>query len=313
MGLSVQPFLARPSNLAFSRNLAYPRLVLPPTGLPIQVERFRQAARVEPKIFQEALSSQQATGQSLPDVLVASGVLAEAEARRIWAASLEYPPIDLKDFGLNQDLYFKVGPSFWWLHRMLPVTTVTVATAARAHPQMLEWLAGKMGAKPVLMAELPAKLELAARNLGVSIDPDQILLDCLAAKGLLKQADLPNLKSMRELIADPLPTWLLLQKKVTQEQLHQTFLEICYLPPAGPWMPEEVKRLAPVLPPGFAGETGCFCLQETGGALRLGLTQMPSPKALRDIHQRLAGYPIFFQALNYSDGLAVRQLVAPGK
>jgi len=313
MGVSVQPFLARPSNLAYSRNLAYPRLVLPPSGRAGQTERFRQAARVEPKVFLDALSSQQATGQSLPDVLVAKGMLAEAEARRLWAATLELPALDLRDLGLNQELYFKVGPSFWWLHRMLPVTTATVACAAQAHQQMLEWLAGKMGATPVLRVELPNKLDLAARNLGVSIDPDQILLDCLAAKGLLKPADLPSLKSARELIADPLPKWLLLQKKVTEEQLHQTFLEICYLPPATLWTAGEVKRLAPALAPGFAEDAGCYCLEERDGAVRLGLAQMPSLRALREVHERLAGYPIFFQALSYTDTLAIRQLLAPAK
>src|SRR5439155_10503438 len=165
---------------------------------------------------------------------------------------------------------------------MPPVPTATVAYTARAHPQVLEWLAGKMGAAPVLMAELTNKLDLAARNLGVSIDPDQILLDCLAAKGLLKPADLPSLKSMRELIADPLPKWLLLQKKVTEEQLHQTLLEICYLPPDGLWTADEIKRLAPALAPGFAEDTGCYCLEERDGAIRLGLAQMPSLKALRE-------------------------------
>jgi hypothetical protein len=51
-------------------------------------------------------------------------------------------------------------------------------------------------------------------------------------------------------------------------------------------------------------------LQEREGALVLGLAQMPSRKFLREIHARLAGYPIFFQALSYTDALDIRQLVA---
>ena len=80
-----------------------------------------------------------------------------------------------------------------------------------------------------------------------------------------------------------------------------------HLPPANPWRPEEAKRLSTVLAPGFAEETGCYCLEESGGAVRLGLAQMPSFAALREIHERLAGYAIFFQALSYEDLRALRQ------
>jgi len=309
MGTSVQPFLVTPSNLAYARNLAYPRLVLPPSGLAEGEERFRQAASLEKDVFQEALSRQHSSGQSLPDVLVNLNLLTETEARRVWADSLGYPPLVVQDFGLNQELYFKVGPSFWWLHGILPITSVTIASAVKVHPKLVEWLAGKMHQQPKLAAELTGKMEQAVRNLGVNIDPDQILLDCLAGKGLLRPEDLPGIKAARELMTDPLPHWLLLHQQVTAEQLHQTFLEICYLPPAAAWRPEEVKRVAPALAPRFAEQTGCFCLEESGGAVRLGLAQMPSARALREIHERLAGHPIFFQALTYADATAIRQLL----
>jgi len=91
--------------------------------------------------------------------------------------------------------------------------------------------------------------------------------------------------------------------------LHQTFLDICYLPMAGPWRPEEVTRLAPVLPPGFAAETGCYCLEQTPEGIRVGLTQMPSAKALREIHDRLSGHALFFQAVSYTDAAALRKLM----
>src|SRR5205814_8424443 len=110
------------------------------------------------------------------------------------------------------------------LHRLLPLVndeagsqsaspTLTIAAAARPHPQMLAWLAEKTGSPPLPRAEMPGRMEIAARTLGVEIDPEQILLDCLAAKGFLKPADVPNLKSLRELIADPVQKWLLLQNK----------------------------------------------------------------------------------------------------
>lgn len=306
-GTKVQPVLARPSNLMFSRDRAYPALVLPPSRLGAHIERFRQAAGVEMSVLLDLISSRHVTRQSLPDVMIDGGMLSEPQARQLWAETIGLPVANLSDLTLNQERYFKAGPSFWWLHRMMPINGARIATAVPLHPQLTDWMATKLAGASTYVAELPSKIELGIRNRGVDIDPDQILLDCLAAKGIVSRDKLPSLRSMRELIADPLPKWLLLQKLATEEQLHQTFLEICYLPPATEWNVDEVKRLWPVLP-GFADETRCYCLQETQGAIRLGLAQMPSTKALREIHDRLSGYALFFQALNYEDAIRLRTL-----
>jgi hypothetical protein len=307
-GLKIEPFLARPSNIMFCRDRAYPGLVLPESPLATHADRFRQAAGVETPVFLEMLSSRHVSRQSLPDVMIDRGMLSEPDARRLWAETLGLPAANLADVTLNQERYFRAGPSFWWLHRMMPLNGERIATAIPIHAQLAEWMMTKLDGNSIYMAELPSKIELGIRNRGVDIDPDQILLDCLAAKGILRKDDLPDLRSMRELIADPLPKWLLLQRKATEEQLHQTFLEICYLPPATEWSPEDVKRLWPVLPPGFANATRCYCLEETRGSIRLGLAQMPSTKALREIHDRLSGYALFFQALSYEDAGKLRNL-----
>jgi hypothetical protein len=111
-------------------------------------------------------------------------------------------------------------------------------------------------------------------------------------------------------LADPIPKWLLLQKLVTEEQLHQAFLAVANLPVAEAWQEAEVKRLLPILPPGFAVENHCYPLQETNGNLRIGLAQMPSEQVLREIYDRLAGYPICFQALSLADAAKLRTLAA---
>jgi hypothetical protein len=90
--------------------------------------------------------------------------------------------------------------------------------------------------------------------------------------------------------------------------LHEIFLEISYLTPATPWKPEEVQRLRPALPPGFAEENGCWCLEETKGAIRIGLAQLPSAQALQALHHRLSGYPLYFEALTYADSQLMRTL-----
>ena len=56
--------------------------------------------------------------------------------------------------------------------------------------------------------------------------------------------------------------------------------------------------------------SGCYCLDASEQGVRLGLAQLPSPRVLREIHDRLAGYPVFFQALSYSDAIKLRDLVA---
>src|SRR5207245_10010219 len=92
--LAVQPFLARPSNIAFARSRAYPRLVLQPPRLPELSERFRQAANLDQAAFLEVISDEARTGQSLPDVLVAKRLLSAAGARKLWAEAIGCAPFD---------------------------------------------------------------------------------------------------------------------------------------------------------------------------------------------------------------------------
>ena len=126
---------------------------------------------------------------------------------------------------------------------------------------------------------------------------------------MLKHEDVPSIASMRELISDPVPKWLLLQNMVTEEQLHETFLQISHLPRAYDWDPSEVQRLAPVLQPRFTLDHGCFALREVDGGLVIGLAQMPSARTLHEISDRLSGYPIFFQSLAYQDACQLRQVL----
>jgi adsorption protein B len=305
MGAAVRPVLARPSNLAFARHHAYPGLVLPARRMAGHLERFREAAHQTPDAFLELLSRQHASRQSLPDVLVNRGLLTEPQARRLWAEVLECAPADSSEFQLDEELYRQIGPAFWWFHRLVPVTIEVVATAGPPHPQLAEWLARKVGASVDFVADLPGRVELT-----VELNPDQLLIERLVQKRLLKERDRPKLEAARAIIADPMPKWLALQRLVTEQDLHEAFLDICQLPPASPWTAGEVRRLRPVLPPGFAREHGVFVLEETQGALRLGLTQMLAPAALRDLHDRLSGYPVFFQALSFEEAVALHGLDA---
>jgi bacteriophage N4 adsorption protein B len=306
LGQPLEPVLAQPSNIEFSRHRVYPRLVLEALRQIKPAEPFRRSTALGPLVFLEALSSQHANRHSLPDVMVDMGLLAEPEARRLWAASLGCPPATASKFELNRDLYLKAGPVFWWLHRMLPVQQGTVLTAARPHPQLIDWLAGLMGTPPVFAAELPRKLELLGRLHAVQVNPDQLLLDALMARGLVQSADLPRIDAARALIADPLSTWLLLQRMVNEEELHAAFLEMSRLPESPALDPQETERLLPALPPGFPEETGCFCLAESAGAVRLGLAQLPTATNLHAIHDRLMGCSLFFHGVSYAASTSLR-------
>ena len=307
-GKPVSAVLAQPSNLSFVRDRVYPRLVLPPSRLEAVLGNFQQATNAAAPGFLEALINAHSTRRSLPDVLVDRGLLEEHAARKLWADVVGCPSWDTKEFTLDRDAYRKFGAGFWWLHRILPAGGGKILTAAVPNQQTVNWLSVKLSGAPVLLAELPDKLELAARVSGIVTDPDQALVDRLVVDGVLKKGSAPDVKELRTLIADPIPKWLLLQRIVTEEQLHRAFLEIDNLPVAEPWQADEVRRLLPILPPGFAVEHGCYPLAEVNGDIRLGLAQMPSPQILQVIYDRLAGYAICFQALNFADVGKLREL-----
>jgi hypothetical protein len=110
------------------------------------LHRFQQTAHVGAEAFLETLSTQHLSHQSLPDVLINSGLLNEPQARRIWAEMLDCAPADSSEFKMNRELYSEVGPAFWWFHRLAPVSWETIAAAALPHPLVMHWLAHKMGA-----------------------------------------------------------------------------------------------------------------------------------------------------------------------
>jgi hypothetical protein len=324
--IAVEPFLARPANIAMARNRAYPRLVLPPSPLSALADRFREAAGLNTAAFLQVITEQEITGLSLPDLLVEKNLVRPGDARKLWAECIGCAPLDAPELKVHSESFYKVGPTFWWLHRMLPADWTVVVTAFRPHPDLQPWLANKTGVAAKFAAELPHRLELAARPVGVTasavrsgrtakavtptfeVDPDQILIDCLLGKGLLRREQLPDVAALRRLTADSASKWLLLHRMVPEEQLHQTFAEICYLPPAQPWKVEEVERLLPILPPGFAREHACYPLQENNGNIRFGLGQMPSPAAVRALYNRLGGYGLLFQALSFVESMELRKV-----
>ena len=193
-----------------------------------------------------------------------------------------------------------------------PATVITLPTRdvlpfqnLSPHPELQEWVSEKIGAKPNFRAELPRRLELSAPLR--AFDPDQVLIDSLASKGLLRRDRLPTIAAMRQLTTDPASKWLLLQRLVSEEQLHQTFLEVSQLSASRDVNAAEVQRLMPTLPPAFAAENGFYPLQSTNDSVRLGLAEMPSPEALRLVHTRLAGYSLFFQLLSFNDALQLKR------
>jgi hypothetical protein len=62
--------------------------------------------------------------------------------------------------------------------------------------------------------------------------------------------------------------------------------------------------------PGIAEQQGVFILGENNGAIRIGLCQIPSAEALREIYARFSGYSLCFQALSYSDSAVLKKLLS---
>jgi len=296
--MTLEPFLGLPSSIAFARNRAYPRLLLAPSRLARLTERIR--SKVDETLYLGTALDEERTRQALVDLVVDRGLLKTDEARNLWAECLEYPPFEAADTAINMEWLRKIGAGFWWLHRMLPSDSGLIITASPVHPELGSWLTSTLQSEIRFEAELPRRLELAGRS-GVEIDPDRLLIDSLTRKNILSRDQVAKIAALQQLTTDPASNFLLLHRMATAEQLHRAFLDICNLPPADRFDETEVKRLRAIFPPGFAAENGCYPLAVTGDAIRLGLSQMPSPGTLRQIHHRLAGYALFFQSLSFGD------------
>ena len=309
-GKKIQPVLAHPSNIELVRARIYPRAILPASRADVMQERFQKSSGATDEIFMEVLIAQHTTRRSLPDVLMDRGMMDTAVARKLWAESLGCLAWETKEFSLDRAAYDKLGAAFWWLHRLLPAAGGKVLSAAPVHPQVVNHLNSQLGATTAVLAELPGKLEVAARAAGVGLNSDQALVDELVAAGFLKKAHAPGVNELRTLIADPIPKWLLVQKLVTEEQLHQALVAVAGLSPAAEWSEAEARRLAPILPPGFASEYGVYPLAENDGAIRIGLAQLPVLETMQTIYDRLSGYPLSFELLSLADSARLQKLSA---
>lgn len=308
LGKHVQPVLALPSAIEFCRHHSYPRLVLAPSPRGDWLKRLRDACGLSDLEFLEVVREHQATLLGCEDILVNRGLMEEVEARKLLADHLRLSPSTIDQPVLDFELFYAAGPAFWWLHRMLPVTDKTILTCVPPHPDLIEWLTPKVGSPPHFGVELPAKLDQIARQLKASYDPEQALLDSLAGKDLLTEKELEGVAAAQKLIDEPLPGWLRLRNMVSEKNLHDTFLEISCLPAAEAQVREEVLRLLPILPPGFAKGHGCYPLRAERN-ITLGLSELPTDRLLKSIYSRLQDYPLFFKALSLSDAGRLKQLV----
>ena len=296
----VQPVLVLPSGLSFARDHAYPRLALPPPDTLEWTERIRAHAGVVPAQFDACLADQQVNRRNLVDILCDRALVPHDRGRQIWAECLALPPSTSGGDAFDRDAFYACGPFFWWLHRLLPMNNGVILAATKPHPHMAVWLESQMKRSLEFQAVLPSRLEEMARQQGAEVDPDPMLLEFLGQRRLLPEEALQELRRTRSVIADSLHRWLLVEGRVPRQTLHQVFLEMIGLVVAESRRPEYARQFDAVLPPGFAREHGCVCLNHRDG-LRIGLSQVPSRATVRRLYERLEGYPIWFQALSWED------------
>jgi len=300
LAVPVQPVLVRPSALSFARDAAYPRLALPMPESVAWTDRIRQSAGISSSDFESCLLDQQANRRNLVEILCDRSLIPGERGREIWADCLALPPATSEGHALDRESFYKVGPFFWWLHHLLPLEGGTILAAAKPHPHMIVWLETQLGRSLTFQAVLPSRLEILARQKGAEVDPDAMLLEFLAQRQLLPEDALQQLRRTRTVVTDSLHRWLLLDGRLSRQQLHQAFLELVGLPLAESRSPEFRRQYDTVLPPGFAREHGCLCLSHRDG-LRIGLTQIPSRTTVRRLYERLEGYPLWFLALTWDD------------
>ena len=303
LGLPVRPVLTTPSNLSLARCRRYPRTILPSSAFEEGLKALQEAAGATDALFLEAQVIAHRTGRSLPDTMVDLGMLSEPEARRVWAKLLSVPAADTLNATLNQDFYFRFGPVFWWLHRLVPLSTGIVLAAAPPHSEVK----AKISPTPE-NAVLPSELDAVVARLGVTMDPDKVLAESLRAKGWLAP-EASHLPIPRNVLSDPSSSWLVLKGAITETQAHEAFQQISGLPVIDEFSNTDVKRLAPVLAPYFSETHGAYCIREANGELTIGLTQMPSVRGLLELYDRLDGRPLLFVTLPLDQAEIIRTLL----
>jgi len=303
--LPLRASLSRPTGIAFARNRAYPRLLLPASAHQFFSSLLRQTMKIPEDRFREALHLQHQTRQGLADVLVDMGVLKQDEGRRLWASSIGCEPVVLEHAESNLETLQQLGNIPCWLHHIVPLQNGFIATAAAVHPLLVKWIASILRNEPVFVGDLPRNVEVISRSLGTAFDANQHLVDRLHSTRVIGDKDIAILDEMRRQASDPVPVLVRELGLASEEQLHEAFLHLSRLPMAPACDQAEIARLALLLPPGFSSGTGCFTIAENKGAITLGLSRILTPMELLTIHERLTGYPIFFQALSFDDATKI--------
>lgn len=302
----IHTVLSRPSNIAFALNRAYPRLILPASSHQFFSELMRKSVTIPQDRFFDALHLQHLTRQSLADVLVDMGVVKQDEGRRLWSESIGCPPVSVTHVESDHDAMQQLGDVLCWLHRLVPLQGGQIAIASTVHPGLVQWIAYTLKRDPMFAGDLPRNVEVISRSLGMAFDADEKTMELLRTANAISEKDVGSLREMRLLVSDPVPVLVKELGMAGDDALHDAFLKLSRLPVAPAHDPAEVERLRPLLPPGFTKLTGCRAISESDGAVTLGLSRLLTARELLTIHERLTGYPIFFQALAFGDAQALK-------
>ena len=293
-GARITPHLARPGNISYLRNRAYPdRAPLARRTDPL----LATLQELKPDEARRVREFQALQNRSLADALVALAFVEAGEARALVASSAGAAPADLAAAEIDETFVAKIGALFCDVHGIIPLREGGIAVGSMPHPETTAVLRDKLGAIPQFVADLPqAIIDLWRRMRSLRL-AESALTEHMASHGKLPAGTLARIKEMQLLVADPADRLMLQLGMATPETVHGSLVATSGL---HVWSEHNHHTALPagieaLLAPGFAEKSGIRIVEAADGRVGLSLRGLPSNEELLEVFQRCSGAMVRFR------------------
>ena len=293
-GARITPHLARPGNISYLRNRAYPDSAPLVRRTDPLLSRLQELKPEEARRVREFQALQ---NRSLADAMVALGFVEVGEARGLVAAAAGASPADVAAGEIDESMAMKIGPLFCDVHGIVPLREGAMAIGSMPHPETTAILRDKLGTTPQFAADLPQAFFDLWRRMRALRLAEGALTDDLADRGKLPAGTLARIKEVQRLVTDPADRLMLQLGMATQETLHESLVATSGLRVWGESnhvaaLPNGIGAL---LAPGFAAKAGIRIVEAADGRVGFGLRGLPSNDELLEVFQRCSGAMLRFR------------------
>ena len=293
-GVRITPHLARPGNISYLRNRAYPdRTPLVRRTDPL----LPMLQELKPDEARRVREFQALQNRSLADAMVALGFSEVGQARTVVAAASGAVPIDLAASRIDETSVARIGALFCDVHGIIPLRDGGLAIGSMPHPEVTAVLRDKLGATPQFVADLPQAFSDLWRRMRSLRLAENALTDHLAGHGQLPAGTLARIKEMQRLVTDPADRLMLQLGMATPDTVHEALVATSGL---RVWsgnnhavaLPPGIEAL---LAPGFAAKSGIHVVEAADGRVGFALRGLPSDEELLEVFQRCSGAMVRFR------------------